>query len=235
MDRMEPGKLKAETGRAHDASAAMTWPRRGWLAATLGLLVGAPGLRAAPAPTLLVLGDSLSAEYGLPRGQGWVALLEARLQREKLPHRVVNASISGETTAGGRSRLPRLLAEHAPRLLLIELGGNDGLRGLPLPEAEANLRAMVRAGRAAGARVLLLGMRIPPNYGRRYSEDFAALFGRVAQAEGAALQPFFLEPIAAPEQLGRHFQPDRIHPRAEAQPLLLDGLWPTLAPLLRAR
>lgn len=235
MDRTVRRDRGAGAPGADHASAAPAWRRRGWMAAGLGLLLGPAGLHASPPPTLLVLGDSLSAEYGLARGQGWVALLEARLRRERLPHRVVNASISGETTAGGRSRLPRLLKEHAPRVLLIELGGNDGLRGLPTAEAEANLRAMARAGREAGARVLMLGMRIPPNYGRRYAEDFAAVFGAAAEAEGAELLPFFLEPIAAPDRLGRYFQPDRIHPNAEAQPLLLDAVWPRLARLLRER
>lgn len=189
--------------------------------------------QAAPPPTLLVLGDSLSAEYGLKRDSGWVALLQARLAQRGLPHQVVNASISGETTSGGRQRLPALLARHRPAVVIIELGGNDALRGLALDATEDHLRAMARAVRAAGAKPLLLGMRIPPNYGRRYGEDFAALFPRVAREEQAALLPFFLASVAAPADLGRYFQADRIHPNEAAQPRMLDSVWPVLEPLLR--
>ena len=146
----------------------------------------------AAAPKLLIVGDSLSAEYGLVRGTGWVALLEKRLAEQRSPWRVVNASISGDTTSGGRSRLPALLQEHRPGVVLIELGGNDALRGLPLQMTEANLTEMARASRQAGARVLLVGMQLPPNYGRRYGEDVAALFAKVAQQEKAALVPFLL-------------------------------------------
>ena len=143
-----------------------------------------------------MVGDSLSAEYGIARGSGWVALLEARLARERIAATVVNASISGDTTSGGRARLPALLARHQPQVVLIELGGNDALRGLPLVSTEANLRAMTRAAKAAGARVLIAGMAVPPNYGRQYGEDFVALFAKVARAEGAALVPFLLAGVA---------------------------------------
>jgi acyl-CoA thioesterase-1 len=179
---------------------------------------------------VLVVGDSLSAEYGLPRGRGWVALLEQRLAGQ--PVRVVNASISGDTTAGGRSRLAALLKQHAPTHVVIELGGNDALRGLPLKSTEDNLRTMARAARAAGARVLIAGMQVPPNYGRRYGEDFFALFARVAKDEGAALVPFLLAGVADGPDAGRLFQPDRIHPTAEAHPRILDNVWPVLKPLL---
>lgn len=201
----------------------------------LGLLPAwATAANAAPAGRkLLVVGDSLSAEYGLPRGSGWVALLEARLAREGVAAVVVNASISGDTTAGGRSRLPALLAKHRPQVVVIELGGNDALRGLPLAATEDNLAAMARAAKASGARVLIAGMAVPPNYGRKYSDDFSALFARVAKAEGAALVPFLLAGVADAPDAEDRFQPDRIHPKAEAHPRLLENVWPVLRPLLR--
>jgi len=182
---------------------------------------------------LLVVGDSLSAEYGLERGSGWVALLQQRLAREKIAIDVVNASISGDTTSGGRSRLPALLAQHKPGIVIIELGGNDALRGLPLNMTQANLLAMVQAAKAAGARVLLLGMQLPPNYGQKYAQDFAKLFASVAKAEGAALVPFFLAGVADGPDADKMFQPDRIHPNAQAQPRMLDNVWPALKPLLK--
>ena len=184
-------------------------------------------------PRLLVVGDSLSAEYGLARGTGWVALLEQRLARDKLAWQVINASISGDTTSGGRSRLPALLKQHKPQLVIIELGGNDALRGLPLNMTQANLSAMARAAKAAGARVLLTGMAVPPNYGRAYGEDFLALFGKVAKAEGVALVPFLLAGVADGPRAEELFQSDRIHPKAEAHPLMLANVWPVLRPLLK--
>jgi len=183
--------------------------------------------------TLLVVGDSLSAEYGLPRGAGWVALMEKRIAAEKLSVKVVNASISGDTTSGGRSRLPALLKTHRPHTVLIELGGNDALRGLPLALTRDNLTAMVRAAKAAGAKVLIAGMAVPPNYGRQYGDEFLALFAQVARREGTALVPFFLAGVADGPDPVALFQPDRIHPKAEAQPQLLDNVWPVLRPLLR--
>ncbi len=182
---------------------------------------------------LLVVGDSLSAEYGLPRGSGWVALLQQRLQREKIAAEVINASISGDTTAGGRSRLPELLARHKPRLVIIELGGNDALRGLPLSSTRANLGAMTQATKAAGARVLIIGMQVPPNYGQKYASEFAALFQDVAKSEKAALVPFLLAGVADGPDAEALFQNDRIHPTAQAQPRMLDNVWPVLEPLLR--
>jgi acyl-CoA thioesterase I len=183
--------------------------------------------------TLLVVGDSLSAEYGLARGEGWVARLEARLAREKLAWRVVNASISGDTTSGGRSRLPALLVQHHPQLVVLELGGNDALRGLPLSMTEANLTEMTRAAKASGARVLITGIAVPPNYGRKYGEEFFALFAKVAKAQGAALVPFLLAGVADGPDAETMFQPDRIHPKAEAHPRILDNVWPVLRPMLR--
>ena len=216
--------------------ADVKWPRRltrrGWLAHCSGLLF-VPIARAASPQKILVVGDSLSAEYGLARGTGWVALLAARLVQRKLDATVVNASISGDTTAGGRSRLDPLLRQHRPSLVVLELGGNDALRGLPLEQTRANLQAMAQAARAAGARVVVVGMQVPPNYGRRYSDDFAALFATVARNEKAALVPFLLEGVADGPQGVEMFQPDRIHPKQAAHPLMLDNVWAVLEPLLR--
>ncbi len=179
--------------------------------------------------TILVLGDSLSAEYGLSRGSGWVALLEKRIQEANIEAEIVNASISGETTSGGRSRLPALLQRHRPDIVILELGANDGLRGLTLASAEANLKAMVADAQKSGAKVLLVGMQIPPNYGRDYASKFASMFGKVAKDTKAALAPFLLEGVATDPQL---FQADRIHPTSAAQPKMLDNVWPYLKPML---
>jgi acyl-CoA thioesterase-1 len=189
--------------------------------------------RAAASPSILVLGDSLSAEYGLKRGSGWVALLDARLAQAKTGATVVNASISGDTTSGGRSRLPALLAQHRPGIVVIELGGNDALRGLPLSMTRDNLTAMTQAAKASGAKVLIAGMQLPPNYGRKYGDEFTALFATVAKAEGAALVPFLLKGVADGPQAETMFQADRIHPVAAAHPMILDNVWPVLKPLLR--
>jgi acyl-CoA thioesterase I len=195
----------------------------------------APGQTSA-LPRLLVVGDSLSAEYGLARGSGWVALLGERLARDKLAWQVVNASISGDTTAGGKARLPALLKQHKPAVVVIELGANDALRGLPLTGTagtEANLQSMVQAAKAAGAKVVVVGIAVPPNYGRAYNEQFVALFGSVARAEKAALVPFFLAGVADVPNAEEFFQADRIHPKATAHPRMLDNVWPALRPLLR--
>lgn len=185
------------------------------------------------AATILVVGDSLSAEYGLKRGTGWVALLQARLAQRHPNATVINASISGDTTAGGRSRLPQLLATHKPTLVILELGGNDALRGLPLDATRANLGAMAQAARESGAKVLIVGMEVPPNYGRQYAEQFSALFGTVAKAQGAALVPFLLEGVADGPDAAALFQADRIHPSEAAHPIMLNNVWPVLEPLLR--
>ena len=175
---------------------------------------------------ILVVGDSLSAEYGLRRGAGWVALLEKRLSDEKMAAQVVNASVSGDTTSGGRARLPALLARHQPTHVVIELGGNDALRGLPVSSTEDNLSQM------AGAKVLLIGMQVPPNYGAEYSGQFAGTFARVASKYKVALVPFLLKGVADGPDAERLFQADRIHPREEAQPVMLENVWPLLKRLL---
>ena len=205
-------------------------------------LLGAPGLAAAQAPAqakalaapvILIVGDSLSAEYGLKRGTGWVPLLEKQLASEKKTARVVNASISGDTTSGGRSRLPALLAQHKPATVVIELGGNDALRGLPLEMSEKNLSAMTQAAKSSGARVLLVGMQVPPNYGATYGASFAGLFARVAKAEKVALVPFFLKGIGDTDDPTANFQPDRIHPNEQSQARMLANVWPELKKLLK--
>lgn len=192
-----------------------------------------PAAKAATPAVILVLGDSLSAEYGLARGTGWVALLEKRLAQEQVAAAVVNASVSGETTSGGRARLPALLAQHRPTHVVIELGGNDALRGLPLKNTEENLLWMTQAAQKAGAKVLLVGMQVPPNYGTDYATRFAGLFTTVAQAQKAAVVPFFLKGVADGPDPTRWFQADRIHPRAEAHPQMLANVWPELKKLLR--
>lgn len=181
---------------------------------------------------IVVLGDSLSAEYGLTRGSGWVALLDQRLKSQKLGAEVINASISGDTTSGGRSRLPALLKQHRPTHLIIELGGNDALRGLPLKMTRDNLTAMVKAGKEAGAKVTVVGMQIPPNMGASYARDFEGSFRTVAQEEKVALVPFLLAGVADRPDMADWFQGDRIHPLAKAHPVMLDNVWKVLRPML---
>lgn len=200
-----------------------------------GLLAGwTSGVLAAAteAPVILIVGDSLSAEYGLKAGDGWVALLQKRLAEQRKPHRVVNASISGDTTAGGRSRLPAALRTHKPAIVVLELGGNDALRGLPLASTRDNLVAMAKAAQAAGARVVVVGMQVPPNYGSSYARDFEGLFATVAREVKAGLVPFLLKGVADRPDAMEWFQPDRIHPLAKAHPQMLDNVWPALKPLL---
>lgn len=208
------------------------------LAAALALPAGAraQAREQTQRPAILVVGDSLSAEYGLPRGTGWVALLEQKLAAEKQGQqrdwRVLNASISGDTTAGGRARLPGLLKKHQPAIVIIELGGNDALRGLPLDATEANLLAMTQTAQKTGARVLLAGMQAPPNYGADYTRRFAGIYPRIARQTGAALAPFLLAGVADQPDALAHFQPDRIHPKAEAHPAILNNVWEPLQKLL---
>ncbi len=185
--------------------------------------------RAQTPPVILVLGDSLSAGYGLPQGRSWVDLLRGKIEAERYGFKVVNASISGETTLGGRNRLAPLLARHKPAIVIVELGANDALRGGDLARTRANLRAIVDASEAASARVLVIGMRIPPNYGPDYTARFSALFAEVANETRSALVPFMLEGFATRREL---FQEDGIHPNATAQPLIVDTVFPKLKPLL---
>ncbi|SEQ91836.1 acyl-CoA thioesterase-1 [Amphritea atlantica] len=179
--------------------------------------------------TVLVMGDSLSAAYGIPKDRGWVTLLEQRLNDSQFDYQVVNASISGETTHGGITRLPDLLDQYQPDIVLLELGANDGLRGAPLPVIKNNLSLLVSQSQSAGAQVLLLEMRIPPNYGPRYSDGFSGLFAQVAEQQGVPMVPFFMAPVVLQPQL---MQADGLHPNAQAQPALLDQVWPFLKRLL---
>jgi len=199
------------------------------LGALLTLTIFSTAARAKTAQ-ILVVGDSLSAGYGLSAGEGWVDLLTKKLAFEKIPAEVINASISGDTTAGGVSRLPALLSKHRPTHVLLELGGNDGLRGSPVAAARANLLKMAELSKASGAKVLIVGMQMPPNFGPSYTEQFEAMYAEVARATNAALVPRFLETIGA--DLSK-FQADRIHPTAAAQPALVDTVWPALVKLLK--
>lgn len=180
--------------------------------------------------TVLVFGDSLSASYGIEEEQGWVNLLSEKLRKAQSPYTVVNASVSGETSTGGLSRLPAALAEFQPSVVILELGGNDGLRGLPLATLQANLEEMVSLSQQAGAKVLLAGIQIPPNYGPRYTEPFYALFGEIAETEQLPFVPFLIDGIPQQPEL---MQNDGIHPRAEAQHMILDNVWPVLEPMLQ--
>ncbi|TFW27074.1 arylesterase [Duganella callida] len=203
----------------------------GQAVAALLLLAAAASAYSAP-KTVLVLGDSLSAEYGLARGTGWVALAEQKLRQNNIDAVLVNASVSGETTSGGRSRLPALLNKYKPDVVVVELGANDGLRGLPVAAAQANLRAIADTAVKADARVMLIGIRIPPNYGRDYADKLYAMYGAVSKDVKAPLVPFMLEGVADKPQL---FQPDRLHPLAEAHPTILANIWPTLQKTIKAK
>lgn len=178
-------------------------------------------------PIILVMGDSLSAEYGLPRGSGWVSLLQQQLVKEGSPWTVFNASISGETSSGGLTRMGDLLEQKKPGLVLLELGANDALRGLPISESENNLRKMIQMSKKSGAKVLLFGMQIPPNYGQQYTKQFRELYSTLATQEGITLLPFFLSGVADKPRL---FQADRLHPNVEAQNILFKNVWGSMAP-----
>ena len=207
--------------------------RRYFNVSALGLLLfGSFTALAKTQWTLLVVGDSLSAEYGLKRGTGWVALLDKRLRDEGKSITVVNASISGDTTSGGLSRLPPLLTQHKPQMVLIELGGNDALRGLPLKTSQDNLESMVKAAQNQGAKVLLLGMQVPPNYGPQYAAEFSAMYAEVAKRHKVGLVPFFLKGVADADNADSLFQSDRIHPVDAAHPIMLGNVWPALRKLL---
>jgi acyl-CoA thioesterase-1 len=211
---------------------ARRWTRRDFIVAGLAASYAA-GAAGAGTPVILVVGDSMSAEYGLKRGTGWVALLEQRLASEKVRAKVVNASISGDTTSGGRSRLAALLKQHKPTHVILELGGNDALRGLPLAMTEDNLSFMTAEAQKAGAKVLLVGMQVPPNYGSDYAQRFSGLFEKIAKQRKAAHVPFLLKGVADGPDPTKLFQRDRIHPLEEAQPLMLDNVWPELKKLLK--
>ena len=205
------------------------------LAAALACAFASDGAAAA-APAgkqIVVVGDSVSAEFGLSRGSGWVALLGQRVAAEKLPWTVSNASISGDTTSGGLARLPTVLQQRHPKVVVIELGGNDALRGLPMSDTRKNLDAMTTLAEATGARVLIAGMMVPPNFGRKYQAEFAQMYADVAAAHHAALVPFIFAGIADRPDADDWFQADRIHPLAKAHPIILDNVWPRLKPLLK--
>jgi acyl-CoA thioesterase-1 len=187
------------------------------------------GAGAADKPVLLVVGDSLSAAYGMDAAQGWVALLQQRVSEQGFSHRVVNASVSGETTSGGLARLPALLRQHKPAIVVVALGGNDGLRGLPVSQMQRNLKATIETARRQGARVLIAGVRLPPNYGAAYAEQFHRVYRDLARTQGVALVPFLLEGIDLDLTL---MQEDRLHPAPAAQARILDNVWPALRPLL---
>lgn len=207
--------------------------RRGLVLALTGALLNpTASLAAPPANTILVLGDSLSAEYGLARGTGWVALLSSRLKEQGIKAEVVNASISGETTAGGRTRAAALMKTHRPSHVVIELGANDALRGLPIQSTQDNLQAIIELSQKAGAKVVLVGMMVPPNYGRKYTQDFAAIFGTLARVNKTALVPFLLQGVADRPDARDWFQADGIHPLAKGHPIMLDQVWSALKPLL---
>jgi acyl-CoA thioesterase I len=183
-------------------------------------------------PVILVYGDSLSAAYGLSQKEGWVALLSQRLQQNKLPHKVVNASISGETTFGGASRIDNALKQHKPSIIIVELGGNDGLRGLPLNDTQSSLEKILRSSIRANIKVLLVGMRLPPNYGRDYTEKFHAMYATLAKQYKVELVPFMLEGVADSRE---NFQADNIHPTAKVQPQILNNIWQPLQAMLKPK
>ena len=187
-------------------------------------------IQAAPQRSIVVFGDSLSAAYGIAQARGWVALLEERLKRERSDYIVVNASISGETSSGGASRIQKTLQQHKPSIVILELGANDGLRGLPIAQMRQNLAAMIEQAQKSGARVLLVGMKLPPNYGPDYTRAFESAYGELAKRYRTALVPFLLEDLAEKQEF---FQPDRVHPTEAAQPLMLERIWTALQPLLK--
>jgi acyl-CoA thioesterase-1 len=201
---------------------------------TIGLgaaiVLAASGSAYSAPKTILVVGDSLSAEYGLARGSGWVALLDQKLKADKLDAHIVNASISGDTTSGGRSRLPALLTQHKPNIVVLELGANDGLRGLPVAAAEGNLRTMIALAQQNRAKVLLVGIHMPANYGRTYTERFSGMYRELSTEMKVPLVPYMLQGV---ELVPTNFQADRLHPLAAAHPVILNNIWPQLAPLIK--
>jgi len=188
-------------------------------------------LCAGAAPLIMVFGDSLSSAYGLPQEAGWVSLLKKRLQQEQLDYQVINTSVTGETTRGGLSRIAQSLATHHPAIVILELGGNDGLRGQPVEATRDNLEGIIKACQLHGAKVLLIGMRLPPNYGTAYTQKFQSIYPELAKRYTLPLMPYMLEGFGHDPAM---FQPDRIHPAAAAQPIILDNIWKTLKPMLRS-
>ena len=201
-----------------------------WRKIFLIVLAALGSTLAQAAPTILVFGDSLSAAYGIRQQDGWVTLLQQRLREQRLDYNVINASVSGETSSGGAARIAGALARHQPAITIVELGANDGLRGLQVAQMSGNLAAIVRAAQKAGSRVVLIGMRLPPNYGARYIEDYAKAFADLAKRYQCAFVPFLLEGVAAKRE---YLQDDTLHPTAAAQAQLLDNVWPRLRPLLK--
>lgn len=212
------------------AAGSLTLPLCAWAGEQPAMATTSAAATHSASKTVLVVGDSLSAEYGLSHGTGWVPLLQQRIRTDRLNATIINASISGDTTSGGRTRLQALLNTHRPAVVVIELGGNDALRGLPISSTQSNITEMITVSNKAGAQVVLLGMQIPPNYGADYARRFAGMYATVAKNTGATLVPFFLEGLQTRLDL---FQADRIHPVEAAQSILLDNVWPYLAPLLK--
>lgn len=207
-------------------SSRYIWTKKVLSIGLFCLLIGNPTAARAQ-PLILVMGDSLSAEYGLPRGSGWVKLLEKQLQQDSSPWQVFNASISGETSSGGLTRLPSLIESKKPKIILLELGANDALRGLTIDQTESNLRKMISLSKKSGAKVLLFGMQIPPNYGQQYTKQFKELYAKLATQEQIDLLPFFLEGVASNKD---YFQADNIHPNVSAQSILFKNVWGAMAP-----
>jgi acyl-CoA thioesterase-1 len=201
------------------------------LAAVIPLAAHAANTPEAAKPVIVVLGDSISAEYGLPRDTGWVALMRQRLASERIDYSVANASISGDTTSGGRARMPELMQRLKPSIVVVELGANDALRGVPLSTTEDNLRTIIEEAQQGHAKVVLIGMYVPPNYGPDYTQKFHGLYGQLSKEFHVPLVPFLLAGIADKPEM---FQADQMHPTQQAQPVLLNNVWPTLKPLLHA-
>ena len=210
------------------AASTMEWGDSGMRSLLFAVLIACSGAATA-ARTILVYGDSLSTAYGLPQSAGWVALLDERLKQRRLDYTVVNESVSGETTAGGAARIGAALARTKPAIVIVELGGNDGLRGLPVAQMKANLSAIIRASKRQGARVILTGMRMPPNYGAKYTSEFRSAFGEVARQERIALVPFIFEGVSDTREM---VQPDNLHPTAAAQPIIMENVWRKLASMV---
>ena len=228
---MAQSQIITSTGQGLEGEIISTEPRRRRGQPPLNSAPptgSAPPPGTVPAATILVVGDSLSAEYGIARGKGWVALLSEKIQAERPDVRVINASVSGDTTSGGRARLPAMLDQVRPIMVVIELGGNDALRGLDLDSTQNNLEAMIQACRAVNAKVVLVGMQIPPNYGPDYSAKFSVMFANLAKKYKTGLVPFFLKGVADVPEAAKLFQPDRIHPREEAHPKMLGNVWPEI-------